>query len=299
MGVHVPGACEGRGPPQPAPRPPASLSGLQLPAKAFVHLSAAFACLFGLHAHVARGEDDWDVPKKDAAQPADEAMTVGDFSQWALNGMTLEQVEANLRSQFAVQLQSVTRECGLSAAQQEKVRVAGEGDIRRMTHALEQFRQDFCENGKGQQNARQIVSKMNPLKRKLQSGIFDDSSLFRKVIRQTLKGEQAVRYEKQEGLRRKFRYEAKIELALASVDGGGLTLTADQRQRLLKLIADETQPPKKPGPYDQVVVFIQAAKLNDAKFKAILDDGQLRSLKQVFQQYEDIAKDLRERGFIE
>lgn len=61
-------------------------------------------------------------------------------------------------------------------------------------------------------------------------------------------------------------------------------MTVEQRQQLEKLLLAETKPPKKFGQLDVQVVLLQASNLPEAKLKNIFDDGQMKSLQQVFQQ---------------
>ena len=97
--------------------------------------------------------------------------------------------------------------------------------------------------------------------------------------------------------RRKFRYEAKIELVLSNLENS-ISLRAEQRQRLVKLLLDETEPPKKFGQYDFYVVLFQAGKLGEAKLRPILDDAQWQSLKKVLDQYRGMERFLKSQGYV-
>jgi hypothetical protein len=250
---------------------------------------------FGL---VARGQDDWDAGKKDADRPNRQfAMALPNFEQWVLGGKTRDQFEGVLKSQLAVQVESVTRACELSAAQREKVQLAGEGDLKRLLRMIEQFRAKFLEAGQDPQKINAIYREASVLQMKMQTGIYGDSSLFQKVLRRTLDHKQSARYEQQERERRKFRYEAKIELVLSNLENG-LALRAEQRQRLVKLLLDETEPPKKFGPYDFYFVIFQAGKVGEEKFKPILDDAQWKSLKKVLDQYGRLEPFLKSQGYL-
>jgi hypothetical protein len=259
---------------------------------------AGMVLLSGLHGRVAWGQDDWDVPKKAVNQPNQQfVMALPDFDQWVLGGKTRDQIERLVKSQLALQVDSVALACELSDAQREKLRLAGEGDLIRLHRTIEQFREKFRDAGQDQQKINTVVSEASSLQIKMQTGLYDDSSLYQKVLRQTLNHEQAARYEQQERERRKFHYEAKIELAMSNLENS-ISLRAEQRQRLVKLVLDETEPPKKTGQYDYYVVLLQMSRLDDEKLKPILDDAQRQSLKKVFDRYRGVEPFLRKQGYL-
>ena len=195
------------------PRPPTLRSVLSL------LLTAGMVLLSGLHGRVARGQDDWDVGKKAVDRPNQQGRIVlPDFDQWVLRGKTRDQLERVLKSQLALQVDSVDRACALSGAQREKLQLAGDGDLKRLSRTIEQLREKFREVGQDQEKFQTIAGEALTLQMKMQSGVYDESSLFQKVLRQTLSREQSARYEQQERERRKFRYEGKIELVVANLE---------------------------------------------------------------------------------
>ena len=78
----------------------------------------------------------------------------------------------------------------------------------------------------------------------------------------------------------------------------GVPLTEVQRQRFLKLLFEELEPPKKFGDQDQYVVFYQASKLDQEKLKPIFDDAQWRALDETFRRARGMEAHLRQQGFI-
>jgi len=244
--------------------------------------------------------DDWDVGKKAVDQPNQQVrVMLPDFDQWVLGGKTRDQMERTLRSLLALHVESVARACELSGAQREKLQLAGEGDLKRLFRTIEKLREKHRDVGQDQQKVNAFVQEMSPLQMKLQTGVYDDSSLFRKVLRQTLNHEQSAQYEQQERERRKFRYEAKIELVLSTLQNN-ISLRADQRQRLVKLLLDETEPPKKfgVGQYDYYIVLCQAGRLPEAKLKPIFDDAQWRSFQRLLTRYRGMETFLQQQGFL-
>jgi hypothetical protein len=252
----------------------------------------------------ARGQDDWDVPKKAADGPMNGNFvqqgqwTLPNFDQWVLRGRSRDQFESTLKSLLALQVQNVGRACQLSAAQREKLELAGECDLKRTSRQIDKLREEFRQAAQDQETYSRLINEGSQMQMALQTGIYGDSSLYQKVLRQTLNGEQSQGYERQERLRRKFRYEAKIELVMSNLEST-ISLTVEQRQRLVKLLVDETEPPRKFGQYDMYVVFMQLGKLSDEKLKPILDESQRQSLARLVNQYRGMEQMLKAQGVLD
>jgi deoxyadenosine/deoxycytidine kinase len=127
-----------------------------------------------------------------------------------------------------------------------------------------------------------------------QTGIFSDQSLFQKVIASTLQPQQIAKYQHEEAARNSARYQAKIKLAIISLDNV-LGLTDAQRQELEKLLS-QTPPPKKFGQYDHYYVFTQVAKLPNEKLKSILDARQLKLIQPIIQRNKGFEQMLKQQG---
>jgi hypothetical protein len=252
----------------------------------------------GLFGPLARAQDDWDVGQKAVDRPNQQMrFALPDFDQWVLGRKTRDQIERDVKSQLALRVESADRACELSAAQREKLQLAGEGDLIRLWRTIDQLRARFHEAVQDQQTYSNLISEGSMLQIKLHSAVYDDSSLFQKALRQTLSREQSARYDQQDRERRKFHYEAKIELVLSNLEDT-IPLRAEQRQRLVKLLVEETEPPKKFGQYVYYVVIFQAGKLDEAKLSPILDDAQRQSLKKLCDQYRGMEPFLKQQGYV-
>jgi hypothetical protein len=79
---------------------------------------------------------------------------------------------------------------------------------------------------------------------------------------------------------------------------GSISLTADQRKGLVKVLLDKTEPPKRFGQYDMYVVFWQIGKLDEASLKPVLDDAQRQSLKKMADRFQGMEQTLRAQGYL-
>ena len=74
--------------------------------------------------------------------------------------------------------------------------------------------------------------------------------------------------------------------------------TTEQRDRLRKLLAEETRPPKRLGQNDYYAVLYQIALLPEAKVKPIFDDVQWRLLSRQLAQAKGMGMWLKQNGFV-
>ena len=194
-------------------------------------------------------------------------------------------------------MESVDRHCDLSNAQKSKLELAGRGDIKRFFDEVEVVRKEFMKVRRDRQKFNQIHQKISPLQMKFNSGIFDDSSLLHKVLKRTLDTQQQAKYEQSELERRRFRYQARVAMVVAMLEKG-VPLLDEQRQKLIKLIGEETEPPRKFGQYDYYVVLYQASTLPEDKLKPIFDDAQWRALQVQLRQAKSMRRTLQKQMFI-
>ncbi|MEN6495393.1 MAG: hypothetical protein ABFD16_14025 [Thermoguttaceae bacterium] len=251
------------------------------------------------------GQDDWDaneetVRKGVAGEEEERAggvIQATTFYQWIYGQNNPTQFEQKVNSQLALHLESVQRAGTLSDAQKKKLELAARGDMRRFLRTVEELKEKCV--GRDQRAMNQIWQQIQPLRTKVSAGLFGDGCLFQKTLKQTLSPEQAAQYEKQERQRRKFRYEARIEYVMTMLETS-LGLRDEQRQRFVKLLLEETEPPKRFAQqhHDYYVVFYQAGKLGENKLKAIFDDAQWRVLSPLLTQARQMETYLRTEGFV-
>lgn len=247
---------------------------------------------------LAWGQDDWDREAEMVVeQPAAFLAAEENFDQWVFGGTRAGQANKRLETLLASQVDAVERVCGLSEAQKQKLLLAGRGDVKRFFESADAARKKFEAVRRDQNAFNQVWQDIQPLQIKFNAGLFGDASLFRKVLQRTLDPEQSARYEQQEAARRKFRYEAKIGLVVAVLESG-VPLRDEQRQKLVKVLLEETQTPNKFGQYDYYVVLCQAAHLPEEKLKPIFDEAQWQALRRLFAQAAGMEVALRRNGVI-
>ena len=106
-----------------------------------------------------------------------------------------------------------------------------------------------------------------------------------------------VKHEKVVRDRLLYRYWARVDLAMELLNNS-VGFTDEQRQRLVKLLAEETRPPRRLGQNDYYAVLYLLASLPEAKVKPIFDDVQYRSLRRQLDQARGLGVWLKQNGFV-
>lgn len=253
---------------------------------------------------VARAQDD-DIVEDEVPQQerqlimrAEVMWTDDNFDQWVFGGRNIPSIRARLDSLLALQIDDADRMCGLTDLQRKKLQLAGKGDVKHFFDRVAEKKRRFQLVKNDQNKIGEIFQEIQPLQTALNSGPFDEGSIFFKTIRKTLDEAQMAKYEQVLRDKRLFRYRAKVELVVATLDQS-VGLRADQRKKLVKLILDETPPPRKYGQYDYYIVLHQASRLPEAKLRPIFDAPQWKLIGAQFQQAKGMEPFLKQNGFLE
>ncbi len=217
------------------------------PQRAVAVCLAALALFLAAAISARAADDDWDDdPPANAQQAVVQQQFVlapENFDQWVFGGVIMRDPRQGIANQLNQRCQAVVdmriatidRSCSLSDSQKTKLRLAASGDIKRFCDEYEAMRQKYMNTQQDPNNVNQIFVAIQPLRLQWQNGIFGDDSLFQKVVTTTLQPEQVSQFQSDEVVRNKARYQAKIKLAVVSLDNN-LAFTETQRQELEKLL---------------------------------------------------------------
>jgi hypothetical protein len=221
------------------------------------------------------------------------------IDQWIFgSGRNAQQARKRLETQLTLRIDELDRACQLTEEQKKKLQLAGQGDIKRLYDDTAIIRQKFDKLRNDQNAINQIFQEIQPLQARISAGIFRAESFYQKSVLKILGAEQAAKMAQLDLDRRIFRYHANILLTLTVVDAG-VPLRDEQRQKLIKLLQEETKPPKRFGQYDSYVVMLQMSKLPPEKIKAILDETQWKAMQGQFQQAKGLELYLQQNGILD
>ena len=242
-------------------------------------------------------DDDEIVTVVAAANPDVQEINVN-FDSWVFPGaQTAEAGRHRLTMQASLQLAEVKGICNLSQEQQDKLRLAVDGDLGRFFTEVETLRRKFTITKRDREAVNEMWQEVQPLQAKQARGLTGPDSLFGRTLKAMLTAEQANEYDTATGERRRFRYKAAIAAALHSLENT-VALKDEQRAALTKLLL-ELPPPRVFGQYDQHLVNYRLASLPMAELKPLFDDRQWQNLQQPLNQGRAMQGQLVQQGYLD
>jgi Leucine-rich repeat (LRR) protein len=106
-----------------------------------------------------------------------------------------EAVHGRLEKLLEPELQIIDYLCELTDAQRQKLQLAAQGDIRRLSAGIAERAQQLPLSRNDEQRVNDVCLEMEQLQRNIQTGPFGHDSLFRKSLETTLTAAQMVKYD--------------------------------------------------------------------------------------------------------
>ena len=206
----------------------------------------------------ARASED-DMDEAPVAVQANEGFEIAEsnFDQWIYQGAAnAESGRARINSRLKIHLDELDRICSLTPDQRQKLMLAGHGDMKRLFDQIEVVRAKFRAVRKDQNAFNQIWTDINPLRQKVASDLFSENSFYGKTLKSTLTPEQLASYQVVANERKRFRYRAAIAVAFTNLEKI-IPLRHSQRQVLMEMVLQETNPPRTFGSHDYQFVLLQ------------------------------------------
>jgi hypothetical protein len=186
----------------------------------------------------------------------------------------------------------------LTEIQQKKLRLAGQGDIKRFFERVEQLKDAASRQDLAADEVQPLLQQCQELKNELGAGLFDPGSLFDKTRLGILTKEQSAALQADQSARRDYHYRANILLLVQAIDAVG-SLTALQRTRLTALLENETHPPPKLTELDYRYTIYQFSKIPQDKILAILDPSQHKAIASLYDDARTFEPELRGARLLE
>ena len=242
--------------------------------------------------------DDEELVPEAVAVNRNFTVNESNFDQWMFQGVgNAGAGRERIKVRLNLQLDELDRVCGLTEAQKQKLALAALGDTKRFFDEVEEVRKKFLEVRNDQNAFQQIWKDIQPLQLKFAAGLFADKSFYAKTLHKTLNAEQAAKYRAVSDERRRFRYRASVEAAMAMLENA-VPLRHEQHEALVGILLDKTQPPATFGSYDYYLVMYRLASLPEKDVRATLDDRQWKLMQQQFQQARAMRGMLVQNGAI-
>lgn len=199
---------------------------------------------------------------------------------------------------LSLRVDEIHQACNITDVQRRRLMLAGQGDVKRFSDRVTEVRARFKQSQFDQQKFNEFWQEVQPIQMKMQSGLLGPDSFFHKSILQVLNPEQRVVYLRLDQQRKNFRYRARVELMIATIENS-CPFTDEQREKLIEIILAETQPPRSFGQYDTYTVMYKMSKIDEAKLKTIFDETQWKAFSMHIGQGRGMEQFLRQNGMLD
>lgn len=149
------------------------------------------------------------------------------------NSQHPDQARILFRSNIASRLDQWDLTVHLTDSQRRKMQLAGTGDIERFMNRLAKGIGEYENLQKDDGDPNTLWQLAQPLRNELESGLFDDESLFHRTFIQNLDGSQRTKWQEELNRKNKKRSQSIIKLQLALL-AREAAMTPTQRSRLEK-----------------------------------------------------------------
>jgi hypothetical protein len=200
--------------------------------------------------------------------------------------------------------------CGLTDAQRRKLRLAMESDVRRLAEEIEPVRTKYAgvvvnlSDQEGQRKWQELQQDVQRC-RQLFQGLFDEESLFVKVLPTTLDAEQQARLTAEIAARRSYRWRAIVAGAIRKYDDI-LGLDQGQYDEIEKLLLEREPPLRVEGPVNrnamqaqQMLVFMVLSEVEAKRLQSVVSDRQWQVLAQLANQGKAMRSHIEAQGLLE
>ncbi len=214
------------------------------------------------------------------------------------NTFDLESNREDLKKQLQRRVDEIDVACELSEEQQQKLTLAGTGDITRFFDQLEDLREEYGAVGDDRAEKLNVMREAAVLRRRFERGLFSEESLFAKSLGRTLSAEQNATLGDWTTSRARAKFQAQVESAVADLERRA-PLNDFQREQLISCITAAWKPPLKTGKYDYYLVWYYAAQVPRATFELILDDAQMQVVDKRIAVGKRMAPRLKKENYID
>lgn len=224
---------------------------------------------------------------------------VDQFDSWVFNQYgNASSARESLEARIGIKIRRLEQSLTLREDQKKRLQLAGQGDINRFFNRVAQARSEFRQLVVDRNNLNDAYQLAAPLQQELTTGLFEDGSLFAKVLRGTLEPEQRERLEKHEQERRQRQLENHAKSFVGQLETQ-IPLTAVQRERLVALTVERAGNANPDSPYFVYVLNYHLSQLPEEEMEGVLDAGQLRVFRKVQAQHAGMAPFLRQQGLLD
>ena len=220
--------------------------------------------------------------------------------QWIFeNQQSLEQARKQLDEAIQTRIDLVSVACELTPEQQQKLHMAGVGDIHRFFNEFEALRRTIPVGNVSQQEYQEVWQRVQPVRQRFRNGLHSRESLFARSIQYVLDAKQQSRYNEFERKRTQRKYESMVKGTIAMLENE-IPLTSEQRKELLKITLEQKAPTRVDivSYYRMYLVLYKMSKIPEDQLQPIFLENEWKAMKQLMQRAKGYEQMLRREGFL-
>ncbi|MCC9608068.1 hypothetical protein LOC68_01850 [Blastopirellula sp. JC732] len=225
-------------------------------------------------------------------------LTEQQFNSWILSGTgQSERPETYLESQLTLKVNQLANQIELSDEQRSRLRLAGSGDIARFHRQVEALRKTLVGQSFEPNKIQEPYQKIQPFSQQIQAGLFNENSLFDKVMRSTISSEDQEKYENYLSDRWHRQYLACVKAQIAILQQS-IPMTSKQRDALVKMLDIPPRRSQSRIVYMQLYTFYRLGQLSAEDLKSEFDGAQVDALRRFGAQYAQMEPTLRAQNLL-
>lgn len=239
-----------------------------------------------------------------SASPASaQVATIGieQFDSWIFQGnANRDQAKTTLESRIDLEITRIAQTVSLTDDQKERLKLAGNGDIKRFYDRVEKARRQFLSMGEQweQNRINEAYQLAVPLQQELRKGIFGSNSLLQKVVATTVTEEQTEQMRKETERLLQLRKESAVKVMMASL-GRQIPMTSTQRSKLTELVMQRMTSIGEDDAYTNYLVAYRLSEVPLDDYKDLFDEAQMKAINQSTQQGKAMKAMLEQRGLLD
>jgi hypothetical protein len=210
---------------------------------------------------------------------------------------SVEEARSRMDQALRRQVRQLNRRYHLTAAQQEKLLLAGRGDIKRALDRVAELKRKFQLAKFERLSLMNWVEEARRLQRALQAVTTNADSLFSKTVAATITDEQVALADKALHESHAAAFEAALADAAARLFRV-LDLTEPEHSRLVTVMRSEIHQPRRFGNSGYAYVMHELSKVPENKIRPTMREPKWKLLHQLLSSWHDARKFLENDGFV-
>lgn len=234
-----------------------------------------------------------------SAQPEPGVITATDFVRLVFQSSDPETARRQLDVTLQREIRGLDQLCQLTELQEQKLKLAGQGDIKRLLDRVDAARRQLEPAAGGPAVLdNELWRLIYDLRREMTDELFNESSLFLKVRERILTPVQSARLQRTAQEQRDPAFYSAVRAYILSAEKS-LELTAAQSDALENLLIDTLPRTGMGAQYQNYLIAYRVSKIPEEQFAAILDQPQLEALQSVLSHARALEPFLRRQGWVE